>query len=410
MNRIKSALSLAVLMLFAACNSSNVGLFYSIESVVAIQEEGRGLEEFSPINSFAEGQNNYYLTTSVLKVRAQGTETDSQTGYSWADVNMPDAHPTALKVLADGNRIVLHAAGETADGIVTGLFELTEFDYGDAADAAWTPVSGITPADGERISNAFFANGLLFAELYSSASGYRLLDITGDLEILSSDLFPVIEIEWDGSSYWALTANSIASSTGATPAAMSTVTLDGNAAFENAEGEPLWAVDSSGDAKIYSFSGMVSPAADELYIATTGGYVFYTVDGGTGWRAFDGDSNSQADRISNGTDFTRFSALTLLPAVFDDGTQDRIIAGTANEGYAFLSGSVDAGGESVSFFDAQDQSSSNLFSTDLYRGNISDLVYAGDPTVDENVLFALTPNAGLWRGTYEENRLIWRRE
>jgi hypothetical protein len=410
MKRISSIVLpiLTAMMLLAGCNSSNVGLFFSLENVVAIKEEGRGLDDASPIKSFAETSTSYLLTTSVLRVRTIGVNDEGGSGYEWKTVNLPSGYGLAFKVVFDGTDIVVHAGRDSDSGITTGLFSVAEagISHAGAGSVSWTDITPALASD-ERISNLFILDGDIVAEISRStgiATAYRLYNVTSTIDMTTESPLPFVDVAYDGlADYWFITSNGLYNSQDiAGTIDLSTVAVPDGAVDLTAApfvdgSDPLWSVENSGDPKIFGFTSMAVDG-NTVYLATEGGYVFYS--NATTWTVF--TSGGSPVRYSDGSEFTDFTGL----AVSDISGSNQVFAGSRNEGYVILDATGGVGSETVTYYDPQDQTSTNLFSTDLYRGNISRLVDGSG----EDVIFALTPNTGLWRGTIVDSKLIWVRE
>jgi len=296
---------------------------------------------------------------------------------------------------------------DSSTGITTGLYSANNsaIDTGNADSfSAWTDIvaadAGLQAAvaAGERVNNFWVLGGNLVIELVqpgnttTPASMYRLVQDDAT-EIISASQLPVIDASWDGTNAAYITEDSLYfEGTGSWPGP------------EDISGAPFNQVDGS----VMAFSGLLGDSGT-TYIVTRSGYVFY--GSGGSWQDFDGTvTDSTAIKYKNSDDDAiGFSGVSMIGSAFGFGAGDEIWAPTTNEGYAILD--INGSNESVTFFnELTGGDSTNLFSTSLYGGNISAIVHASDTTVNEQAVFALTPNEGLWRGSVTDGYLQWVRE
>ncbi len=411
---------LAAIILLTGCNSSNVGLFFSLENVVAIVEEDRGLDENANITSFAEtvvpypydedgpsepippvDEYYYLLTTNKLMMRIVGKNSGgSQRGYTWKSVNLPSGTNIASKVISDGTNIILHASDDGSGGLSGGLYTAAEgvLNYDQADSVSWTQITIPTPlGTDERIAEVFLVNGDLVISVQrnvpSAGSAWKLYNVTQDNDLFTQEIGePIIDIVYDGvSEYWIATPNYLFNSNDIAAA------IDSD--LSSAPAIPGRV--NTATTPFHGFVDFTDLASDGsyTYLLSSDGYVYYSLAGFTSWSAFDAepvDNQYQDDDPF----FTR-------AGVTDFSGSPEIYAGTRNQGYVIL----DASTTTATFIDRRRPDLSNVTDTALYNSEGTygyvRMIVDGQ---EENVVFALTPKHSLWRGSLEGSYLRWVRE
>ncbi len=429
---LKIILSLLILI---SCEPGSVGIFVSLERVVAIKEESRGLNPQSPIKSFVALGSHYYLTTTTLQVRIQETDNATETGYSWTPVSHPNNYPVALKVGEAGGDLFVHFA-QTGGGAK--LFQsVREIDYSAAGNPEWTEVSLNFSNDRERLSNFFTLkndltnpadteadteNDIIIIETREAlgpAFAYRLyyvdyvdiIDISADSphphKIIDDDHpLPFLDAEFDGTAYWFITTNQIFTIAAADIDTGILTPVDTSVAPFVDSGDQLTPVDFAADQKRFAFSGLgYAPEGERTYLVTEKSYIFqhtYDTNGDSTWSVFMAGGNSPVRFKDSGDTRTIFTDVLSVPAAFSGGSKEEIFVSSRNEGFV----RIDQNEENVIHPNPASELDTNFFSTNLYNGFISGFYYSQG----ENVLFALTPRNSLWRVKYNDGYMTWNME
>ncbi len=427
MNKTMLTIVLSLLILIS-CEPGSVGIFFSLERVIEIKEESRGLNPQSSIKSFVALGKHYYLTTTTLHVRGWNTYNatdDKDKGYSWTPVSHPDTYSVALKVGEAGGKLFVHFA-QTGGGAK--LFQSSEIDYSDAGNAVWTEVSLNFLNDRERLSNFFTlkndfedtSNDIVIIETREardSAFVYRLyyVDISADSphphKIIDNHPLPFLDAEFDGTSYWFITTNELFSIVAADINTRTLEPVDTFSAPFIDSGDQLTPV--AADQKRFAFSGLgYAPEGEKTYLVTEKSYIFqhmYDTNGVGAWSVLTAGGNSSVRFKDSGGTQTLFTDVLAVPPTYycgddekkDEKKEEIIFVSSQNEGYI----SIDSKGK-VIYPDPASELNTNFFSTDLYNGFISGFYY---PPGD-NVIFVLTPRNSLWRVQYNEGYMIWSME
>lgn len=405
----------ASLILISSCGNS-VGLFYSVENVVKVDEEGRDLPDDAPISSFTAGSEQYFITTSTLLTRVAAASESTETGYAWKQITAPvygsgTSYGNAFKAALVNGNLLVQFNDDTSDGLTAGLYysSESELSYTDEEiSPEWNPVSAVNnPESGGRPAGFFITEAGIIIQLQEKTEidgilYYTLYELSSDFatatEIASDLPAPIVDGETSGTDTWFISSSRIYRADSADLSTFSSIPeLDAqDSVFDNDNLKPQ---DSSGDLKTYGFSGLESTGSDILYVTSSKGFI-YSWNGS--WSVFS-DSDGNPRRFSNPDGvYTRFTDLLYMSS---SPLGDNVLAaGSENEGYILL----DTDEESAVYYDAEDVESTNLYYTDLYKSHISMLVH--DSQGGRNSVFALTPNNSLWRGSSQDQRLIWVRE
>ena len=399
-----------VTIVLAACQPNTVGVFFSLENTVKIDEEARGVNKAAAIKSFVAVGQHYYLTTSTLQIRAIGANQSTDNGYTWKAVEPPNTatditYINALKVDSDGNDLIAHFSYDSTDGLATDLFrsrgEIT-YAQADNARALWTKISPASLSAEQRVSNFFVVEGTVIAEIQTRANlaySYQLHNVNNNNNIGVAEPLPFVDVAYDNSMYWFISVDKIFQS-----ADISTTTLTAVdtsvSPFVNDSDAPLRAFDNAASLRIFNFSALTADSANTLYLSTKSGYIF-THAGGGNWNVLK-NNGSTAQRFEKTANIkTIFTDILVVPAAFSGSEQ--VLIASQNEGYSAITS------DTITYFDpATQQATTNLFSTSLYKGHITGLYYL--PGSSENALFVLTPQNSLWRGFYADSYLTWKKE
>ncbi|AHC15231.1 hypothetical protein [Salinispira pacifica] len=409
-------LMLAGIFLITSCGNS-VGLFYSVENVVKIDEEGRDLPDDALISSFSAGADQYFVTTSTLLTRVAAASEDSDPGYAWKQVTPPvngsgTTYKNTFQAAMVNGSLLVQFSNDSSDGLISGLFhtEESELSYtDDEISPQWNPITEVNSHDsGGRPAGFFITDSGIVVQLQlkdetTSVLSYNLYELSSDFSTIATDIVtglpsPIVDAQSTGADTWFISSSRIYRADSADLSTFSSISeIDAqDSVFDDDRLKPQ---DSTGDLKIYGFTGLESTGADSLHVASSKGFIYHW-DGS--WSVFsDSDGNPQRFANPDGV-FTRFTDLLYMES---SPLGDAVLAaGTENEGYVL----IDTEAGAASYYDAEDVESTNLYYTDLYRSHISRLVQ--DKQQGRDNVFALTPDNSLWRASLQDQRVIWVRE
>jgi len=191
-SKILYILLIGTLFFLASC-SPDVGLFYSIDSEVELEEGGLGSELTAC--SLAVNGDVLLLAAGALHVIKQGTD-------EWSLVEAPSTMASSLAVSA-AYTDAFYTCFTSIDGTETRLFST---DDPTAEAVSWTEITTVPNA-----SLVFAENGVLFV-VDGTSNNYSLRSYSGGgftLELSGLKSAGNADIAWDGSQYWFIWDDSI---------------------------------------------------------------------------------------------------------------------------------------------------------------------------------------------------------
>jgi hypothetical protein len=205
-------------------------------------------------------------------------------------------------------------------------------------------------------------------------------------------------VEYDGSSYWLITTPGILGVNNPT------------FLYEDVGGAPDTFLDRSQDAGVPAFSdGPSGPSysPDSLYYASTAGKLYLSGWHGRifihdvgGWSDFTDQKTVEVGNDDRTVEFTAFG---------ENPRASQIFVGSIQYGFFYFASDTLDG---TSTLDPSDivaaDSSYEYFPNELKNGGIRNFLV--DTEDSNNIIFACTAGAGLWRGDWDGVKWIWKQE
>ena len=413
--RYLTQILILTILAFFLVTCDNTPIFFSLEKAYKTSDD-RGLEDDIVIEKIVWTGSEYFVHGQSVYKRAQGTSS------TWQEVP-PPAGGAACGGLEYFGTEIFAWFYDSKDLEPVGLYSRVPGDpasdpwTGPITDTDWDVPIGNWPDEQFRVYFVKAAGTQLFVStsvyddnagttsytLYYSGNGAPdSFTASGGVSTDSQ----IVDVEWDGSSYWAITTPGV--SVGDNPTFL----------YEDVGGVPDAFLDRSQDAGVPAFwkNGSDDPlgtsyTADSLYYASTAGELYLS-----GWhgRIFIHDVGGWSDFTDRKTVEVGNEDRTVEFTAFVENTNEsQIFVGSIRYGFFYFSDGYTSATSLVPSNIVAADSPYEYFPNELKNGGIRNfLVDTEDPPDNTigDIMFACTAGAGLWRGDWDGVKWIWKQE
>lgn len=358
---------LGALLALAACRDLSLEpAFFALSQETPLGDD-RGFPDGSTVHRMVKSGSRYFAAAMRLYTRTDGPSDN------WSVVAAPAEASVCNAVETFGIYIYASFATGAQKGLYRSLPDPISWakvaDLGTAAGYTQVTMLKATTAGTPTLFAATW-NGTDYALSYSTSGDSSSYTLASGAVWPAPVSVPIIDVESDGSYYWAIVGNSLLRDT---PAA-------GVGAFDTQLAPP-----PSGT---QFYGGLLYKAAlpATLYLSAGNGYVHSSVDSGDNW------DSSALQRDSEDNDIIIHFTSLVLPAV----DTDAVYVGSRGQGYYRI-----PGGDVTAAFERNTEYSI----TALYSGALNCLFYDG--AVVPQRLYLCTNSDGLWRGEWVAASSTW---
>ena len=402
---------------FFLITCDNTPIFFSLEKAYQTSDD-RGLEDDIGIEKMVWTGAEYFVHGQSVYKREPGTSS------TWQYVP-PPAGGAACGGLEYFNALIFAWFYDSEDQQPIGLYSR---DPGVSASDPWTgPITdpdwdvpiGNWPDDQFRVNFVKAAGTELFVStsVYDDSAGttaytlYYSPDGTGGSFTASGGIGAdnqIVDVESDGSSYWAITTPGI--SVGDNPTYL----------YEDLGGVPDAFLDRSQDAGVPAFwkDGSDDPTGtsytpDSLYYAATAAKLYlsgwhgrlfiHDVGGWSDWDVITDQTDRKTVEVGNDDRTVEFTAFGENP------NASRIFVGSLRYGFFYFASDTLDSSDTLRPSDVVAADGAyEYFPTELKNGGIRNFLV--DTEDSPNIIFACTAGAGLWRGDWDGVKWVWKQE